>query len=109
MPRFDGSRLKVEWAYKHIADINSILEVFIGFDFYDLAVDKHSDNGENFLRCNIKSRLEEGKVAVIIGDALHNLRSALDLLYYETVGLCHGTATKWNEISGCRHAGSAYK
>jgi len=98
MPRFEGSRLKVERAYKHISDINSILEVFIGSDFYDLTIDKHFDTGENFLRCNIKSRLEEERLALIVGDALHNLRSALDLLYYETVALCNGTSTKWTRF-----------
>jgi hypothetical protein len=98
MPRFEGSRLKVERAYKHIADIDSMIEVFIGSDFYDLTVDKNNDTGENLLRCNIKSRMEEEKIALIIGDALHNLRSALDLLYYETVGLCNGVATKWTRF-----------
>jgi hypothetical protein len=98
MPRFRGSRLKVERADKHIADINSLLEVFIGSDFYDLTIDKDFDTGENILRCNIKTRMEEEKIALIIGDALHNLRSALDLLYYETVGLCNGTATKWTRF-----------
>jgi len=98
MPRFEGSRLKVERADKHISDINSLLRVFIGSDFYDLAVDKHIDSGENFLRCSIKSRLEEKKIALIVGDALHNLRSALDFLYYETVTLCNGTSTKWTRF-----------
>ena len=98
MSRFRGSRLKVERAYKHIADVSSILEAFIGSDFYDLTVDKDPETGENFLRCAIKSRLEEEKIALIIGDALHNLRSALDLLYFETVELCDGASTKWTRF-----------
>jgi hypothetical protein len=98
MPRFRGSRLKVERAYKHVADINSHLEVFVGSDFYDLTVDKHFDTGENFLRCDIKLRLKEETIALVIGDALHNLRSALDLLYYETVELCNGVSTKWTRF-----------
>lgn len=101
MTRFRGSRLKIERADKHVTDINSILEAYIGSDFYDLTVDKHSETGENFLRCNIKSKLEEEKIALIIGDALHNLRSALDLLYYETVGLCNGVPTKWTRFPFC--------
>jgi hypothetical protein len=98
MTRFQGSRLKVERAYKHITDIDSILEAFIGSDFYNLTVDKHSETGENFLLCNITSRLEEEEIALIIGDVLHNLRSALDLLYYETVVLCNGTPSKWTRF-----------
>ncbi len=98
MPRFQGSWLKVERAYKHISDIESLLGVFVGSDFYDLTVEQHTDSGENFLRCGIKTRLEEVKVALIIGDALHNLRSALDLLYYDTVVLCNGSPTKWTRF-----------
>jgi hypothetical protein len=98
MSRFDGSRLKVERAYEHISNIDSLLRDFVGSDFYDLTTYKHFDSGDNFLRCTIKSRLEESKYAVIIGDALHNLRSALDLLYFETVGLCNGTSTKWTRF-----------
>jgi hypothetical protein len=34
----------------------------------------------------------------VIGDALHNLRSALDLLYYATVLECGGVPTKWTRF-----------
>jgi hypothetical protein len=98
MSRFEGSRLKVERANEHISHVDSLLQGFINSDFYDLAVEKHAKSGKNFLRFTIKSALPAQRYALIIGDALHNLRSALDLAYYEAVGLCGGTPTKWTRF-----------
>jgi hypothetical protein len=95
---FRESRLKIKRADKHIADINSLLQSFIDSDFYDLAIDKGADSGENFLRVAIREGLPAEDYALIIGDALHNLRSALDLAFYQSVILCGGTPTKWTRF-----------
>jgi hypothetical protein len=96
--RFEESRLKVKRAYKHISDIDSLLAGFIDSDFYDLTVNKDAESGKNFLRFTFKLGFPAEDYALIIGDALHNLRSALDLLYYETVMLCKGIPTKWTRF-----------
>jgi hypothetical protein len=98
MPRFEGSRLKVERANKHISDIDSLLQAFVNSDFYNLTVEKDADSGENVLRVAINAGIPAEEYALIIGDALHNLRSALDLVYYETVILCAGTPSKWTKF-----------
>jgi hypothetical protein len=95
---FESSRLKIEQANKHIANIDSLLESFIHSDFYDLSVEKDSNGGKNFLRFALKIALPADECALIIGDALHNLRSALDLIYYKSVLLCGGTPTKWTRF-----------
>jgi hypothetical protein len=95
---FIGSRLKIKRAYKHISDINSLLRSFEDSDFYDLSVKTDAESGENFLRAVINEGLPVDEYALIIGDALHNLRSALDLVYYETVLLCGGTPSKWTRF-----------
>ena len=72
-----------------------MLKFFADSDFYDLTVEHDSDTGKNFLRCIVNFGSEAEEYAVIIGDALHNLRSALDLAYYKIVILCDGTPSKW--------------
>ncbi len=95
---FAGSRLKIKRANQHISDIDSLLKSFIDSDFYNLSVEKDVNSGENFLRVTIKIGLPADEYALIIGDALHNLRSALDFAYYESVLLCGGTPTKWTRF-----------
>jgi hypothetical protein len=94
---FAGSWLKIERANQHISDLDSLLQAFANSDFYDLTVEKNVNTGENFLRISVKP-LPAERYALIIGDALHNLRSALDLAYYQTVIFCKGTPTKWTRF-----------
>jgi hypothetical protein len=95
---FYGSTLKIERANEHIAHLDSLLETFIHSGFYDLAVEKDTDSGKNFLRLTIKIALPAERYALIIGDALHNLRSALDLAYHEAVIMCGGEPSKWTRF-----------
>lgn len=94
MPDFARPRLKIERAKKHINDINSLLLAFSSSDFYTVTVEKNT-YGANFLRFDVdKSPFPINNTALLIGDALHNLRSALDLLYYE-ISVNH---TKWSRF-----------
>ncbi|HEV3512620.1 MAG TPA: hypothetical protein VGS05_13020 [Candidatus Sulfotelmatobacter sp.] len=92
---FPASRCKVERAQKHITDLNGLLARFVASDFYSISV--HTDqNGKNYLGFNIDkspptSSFPIVDAALIIGDTLHNLRSALDLLWYSIVN----GPTKW--------------
>jgi hypothetical protein len=78
-----ASRLKVKRAKQHIDDINSAITGFLNSDFYAVSVDKDNEKGSNFLCIDIKpTPFPFHGAALVIGDALHNLRSALDILYY---------------------------
>jgi hypothetical protein len=80
---FSASRLKVKRAKQHIDDINSALTEFLNSDFYTVSVDKDFEKGSNHLCIDIKpTPFPFHGAALVIGDALHNLRSALDILYY---------------------------
>jgi hypothetical protein len=46
----------------------------------------------------LTSRFPGDEIALTIGDVLHNLRSALDLLWYQVVLKCNGTPTKWTRF-----------
>ena len=74
---------------KHIHDLNELLDIFSRSDFYSVSV--QVKRGENHLRFDIdKSGLSLTDCALVIGDALHNLKSALDVLYYQSVMAANG-------------------
>jgi hypothetical protein len=81
---FSSSRRKVERAAKHIRDLDELLNTFAKSDFYSVSIEEHK--GSNHVRIGIdKSGFSTTDAALIIGDALHNLKSALDMLYYQAM------------------------
>jgi hypothetical protein len=81
--KFSASRRKVERAVEHIHDLNKFLNTFAESDFYSASVKEHRGHNCIFLDID-KSGFDMTHCALIIGDALHNLKSALDILYYQT-------------------------
>jgi hypothetical protein len=80
--KFPASRRKVERAVEHINGLNKLLKTFAESDFYSVSVKEH--RGSNCIALEIdKSGFDMTRCALIIGDALHNLKSALDILYYQ--------------------------
>lgn len=81
---FSSSRLKVERAKKHILDLKRLLDCFIKSDFYSVRVEPYERKNSLWFDIN-KSLLSLTDAALITGDALHNLKSALDFLFNEIV------------------------
>jgi len=76
---------------KHMHDLNELLTAFARSDFYSVAVKKY--RGSNCLFFEIdKSGFDMTRCALIIGDALHNLKSALDILYYQAFDIATARA-----------------
>ncbi len=97
LSRFLASRVKIERAYEHIEELTRTLTVK-NRDCYRVWTSRDAA-GQGWL-CFVLgdhgiSRL---KAALLLGDVLHNLRSALDLLWYETVLDCCGTPTKYTRF-----------
>jgi hypothetical protein len=82
-----GPRLKIERAKKHILDLNELLDRFVKSDFYSVRVELY--RGQQSLWFEIdKSGFSATQAALIIGDALHNLKSSLDIMFNEIVEQC---------------------
>jgi hypothetical protein len=81
---FRGSRLKIERAKQHINDFHSRVWAFAATDFYSLSVDKDAKTGKYTLKVKVRESLPDD-LAPIIGDAVHNLKSALDVAVNEVV------------------------
>jgi hypothetical protein len=80
---------KVKRAEKHINDLIVVLEEFASSQLYSVTIEECMWQ-HGWLRNDIVITINPDtpfriEAALIIGDALHNLRSALDLLYYRIV------------------------
>src|ERR1019366_1892034 len=95
--KFSASRRKVERAMKHIHDLNELLVTFSQSDFYTVSVEEYK--GSNHVRIDIdKSGFSIIDAALSVGDALHNLRSALDMLYYQAMHEATGLTDQWTRF-----------
>src|SRR5688572_20484091 len=78
---FEGAVSKVERANKHIRDLNDVLNAFSDTDLHDLLVETNPDTGKQVLR--IATPALPGAVPFLLGDAIHNLRTALDHVWWD--------------------------
>jgi hypothetical protein len=81
---FDGPKLKVERANRHISELNTEIESFRDRHPYRLVIERAPDPK----RYNMVIRVNEEMPCVlppIIGDVAHNLRASLDLLACDLV------------------------
>ena len=92
MTCLDDSRLKVKWAHKHIGNHVMAVRRWLSSDFYTITIKKKRK--VNHVSLVITKPFPGNQVALYIGDALHNLRSALDILYFQ---ICVGP-TKWTRF-----------
>jgi len=81
---FAGAKLKIERAYKHIADFNALWEQFIRSEFCRLSIEVDSNTRDNILKLESVKPLPPD-AALIVGDAIRNLHAALDLMICEVV------------------------
>jgi len=78
---FYGSRQKIKRANKHIVDLDEGFVNFIDSDFCSLGLQEDPNTGEYYLECAAKPMPES--VPLVLGDAIHNLRTSLDLAVSE--------------------------
>jgi hypothetical protein len=89
-PRESGIRAKVEWAKKHIRDVDTIVQSFRDSDPYGVRVEDDSQTGDKIQRLHFRS-LIPAALPLAVGDAIHNLRAALDHLVRQLVLANTGT------------------
>jgi len=81
---FEGSRLRINRANQHIRDLKAALEAYCKTDFCRIGVDAEAREGISVLRLETIRPLP-GDVPLMLGDAIHNLRTALDFLACDIV------------------------
>ncbi|HEY3436014.1 MAG TPA: hypothetical protein VGK41_10215 [Solirubrobacterales bacterium] len=79
-----GPRLKLDRAKRHLGDLESVIERFFETDPYLVAVEDNSETNRREFRV-VRAQPVPMDLSVIGGDAVHNLRSALDHLIWQLV------------------------
>ena len=74
-----GPRLKIERAYGHILDVQHAIQAYLGRQPYILVVDLNADKSKRLVKARRVHELDP-MVGLVTADAIHNLRSSLDLL-----------------------------
>jgi hypothetical protein len=82
---FVGSRLKVERANRHIQEIKSTLDTFLKSEFCELLVEPEGNSGNGILKLYLRAE-PPSEIALMVGDAVHNLRAAMDYITSHYVG-----------------------
>src|SRR6266853_6862605 len=80
---FRDSRLKIERANKHVADLDCRIRALPDSDL--VTVEINPNGGNEVIKHDIVDKTTVADMAVIAGDAVHNLRCALDYAWLETI------------------------
>src|SRR5260370_40746829 len=91
-----GVRDKTEWAKKHIVYLNEAIQSFLKSDPYHVAPKGDPNTGQ--LRYYVThAEPAPASIALVAGDAIHNIRSALDHLAYQLFLIGPGSGSGFDE------------
>jgi hypothetical protein len=94
---FDGPKLKIKRAEQHINELNRILSTFVNPDFYRLRIEKEQNTARSIVKFEMTKPFP-CEIPLVIGDAIHNLRSALDIMACEIVSVAGGTPSRYTNF-----------
>jgi len=83
---FDGPKLKIERAKAHIRDLKRHSDVFLERKPYSLLVEPDDETRQRRVIFRIQEEVP-AEIPLIIGDAIHNLRSSLDIMICDVLAL----------------------
>ncbi len=102
MSRIDGVRLKIERAKKHIADLDIAIKSFCDSKPYTLDAKPHPVAEIEHTTVYVASvQPVPNDITLFVGDAVHNLRSALDHLAWQLVEAGGGVPDKDTSFPVC--------
>src|SRR5579885_274563 len=82
--RLRGVRAKIERAKHHVGDLQVLEAAFRQSNSYRFVAEKDAKSGYTRFRVEIRDHLPY-EFSCVIGDAIHNLRTALDHLVWQLV------------------------
>jgi hypothetical protein len=83
--KFTDSRCKIRRANKHIAEVDAIIDSFHQPDAYTVEEGRDSQTGQKLIKYGFAKQLSIEDLAVAIGDAVHNLKCALDYAWVHVI------------------------
>ena len=81
---FHASRLKIERSNKHIADAKVIINASTHPESHRSVVQHDPKTGGKVIKYSLAKKAVLRDLALIIGDAIHNLKTALDYAWLGT-------------------------
>lgn len=87
---FESAKLKVERAKEHVGDLENAFRRFIQTDPQSLSIGNDPHTGAITVEVRLREAIPSA-LSLILGDAIHNLRTALDHVTWELIGLDGGT------------------
>src|SRR5689334_6111092 len=94
---FESAKLKIERAKHHIADVDASFTSFIQTHPHRLAMVVNPETGRMDIKVRLNHELPKS-IALTVGDAIHNMRTALDHMTWEVVGRDKGTQDRWLKL-----------
>ena len=91
---FQDARLKIERANHHIRDLEGQLRTYADSRPHTLTFEEDPISKRFNIRVNFPDE-PPPDMALAIGDAIHNLRTALDYMTWEMVGRDGGIQNRW--------------
>lgn len=82
-PSLVGPRLKWRWANDHIASLGNKIRAFFDGDSYSVGSNFDQETEQHVIAVRLSAEPPLARWSLMVGDALHNLRSALDYLIYQ--------------------------
>jgi hypothetical protein len=87
---FDSARMKVKRGHKHIDDLKCAFDRFIETHPHTFVFDTDTDTNTRIVEVRFGEAIPH-EFPLILGDAIHNLRTALDHATWELLGIDGGT------------------
>jgi hypothetical protein len=87
---FSGPQRKVERAQRHIDNLEETIEGYVARHPYRIVLEATPDGRRHNWTIRVRENIPES-LPLVIGDAIHNLRSALDLLACDLVQQNNGS------------------
>jgi hypothetical protein len=94
---FESAKLKIKRAERHISDVEGSFLKFTQDHPHKLSLQTNPTDGQLSIRVKFGDEMPDD-IALAIGDAIHNLRTSLDHLVWETVGLDGGTQDRYLKL-----------
>lgn len=80
----DGARLRVDRAREHLSELDAEINGFLETKPYVIDTKTDLKNGKHVLRAIFKPTAQPPpRIGLLVGDAVHSLRAALDYIIYE--------------------------
>lgn len=82
--RLDGARAKIDRAQEQLGELRAESDRFLGSVPFELFSENDAATGELVVRCRVRAA-PPGRIAIISGEIVHGLRSALDHVVWQLV------------------------